>query len=1010
MFTPDQLNNLNQSEMEKDFEFAIPSGDDSDSLWQDMVNLRPQIDGRYVFSKFRGGTTAIETQDGTIQTESFTVDLGQGSEKYYVIVDGTGKVYLKPDGAAKYQIFSGFTPGERIDFHLNGKFLYAFEHGGAFKKYHDINVGDISGSYEFHANTPTRITSATLGGSGKYEEDNIFGFNEGHVAIIIPARFDANGFNAEDMAPFTARINEVRDNTITYKNADVFESVQTVSAGTDSDNILPYNDELEDLVGTAARQQITIYRAYMVVDMLDDGSTMIPSRPEIVQVNETSITSNRVSNVRLEMSAASSNVEKRFLLATRWQYTLERVFEPTSERHPNGPFYICGDISKSQQVHVDKTPDRLLIRPLSEVVPLRAGVPMLLHHGSIDFNTSTSFKGSLITGDYTLSRPVPLPHTSKNTPGNCFATQELGTPLGEVRLAFEYTDGKKSNVVGTGVQCTDSKVTLLQALDPVAPYNIIEIGALRFDSTSGDDDQGGDPFPGEGGDPDGNSTPSGSFVDDRKGYVNLQFPSHVPGGGVQNVLVNFTSSDTSFSLTNKIITAVQTGITGYSATLSPTISSGNYQIKIMKDETGPGGNGDQVIIDYSKDYVTINNSVASLLTVSLEGGMEGDGAVEKASSKVQVYGLNALVSKVFVLIGSKLYREITPGDSYFNGHPLRLLADSIEISNLPDFTPWGADQVQTQVTISSGLTLSIPFQQFRIDRQYRAHSSYAIQKLIPLRFDSDRTQLRYQLMAITDSDVQLGYLTGQGDTFEAIFEPTDDSVEITDPKRIKKVNGQTFVRTEEGLHRFGQGGLELILPRDRYDVLTNDLYDVAYNTRHGEYWFCFGTPIVLVFKNGLWYQMRYPVDVFSLQFAFGAMSIGVTNGLYKTDDESLFTDVIGSSFSIKADLVSKHLGNELTQMRLFDFQVNGLGANAELFLDSQLTRYEGDNNTWQKVFDTTYSFSSQALSMNGAIWEIHERAIMPRLKVEATALQSQALISNSVLKGYITDNKNVARI
>lgn len=998
MFTPEQLQALSSNESEQTFEFNIPTGDDSDSLWQDMVNLRPQVDGRYVFSKFRGGSSVLESHSGTTQTDSFTVDLGTGSLKYYIIVDNAGNVFLKPDGGSKYQIFSGFTPGAHIDFHVNGKFLYAFEHGGVNKKYHDINSG---GSYEFHANDPTRILSATLEGTGNYEEDNVFGFNEGHAAIIIPARLDAEGLDIDEISPFIARINQVRNSTITYKNADIFANLQTVSTGEETDNILPYNADLEDLVGTTLREQITLYRAYIIVDMLDDGSTMIPCRPEIVSVNESVITSSRPSRVKLTFTQAPGNVEKRFLLATRWQYTLERVFEPSSERHPNSPFYICGDISKRRTEYTDTTPDRLLIRPLSEIIPVRGGVPLLLHHNSLRFNTSTSFKGSLITGDYTITRPVPVTHNQKSQVGNCFVPNESGSALGEVKIAFEYTDGKKSNVVNTGVQCTNATEVVVEALESTSPRAVIEVGAITFDISSGED-RGLDSLPGEDPPPGGDD----DTRDYRGGFVFIRFPND------QTIRVDFGSTYNSITLSEKIISAINSQISGYSAVPSSTIASGNYQFVVEKDEKGASGNGERLEINYTSEFVKINRSSVGLLSVPLTGGLDGDAAVERAKSKIQIYNLNALVAKVFVIIDSKLYREISASDSYFHGHPLRLLSDSAEIANLPDFTAFGSDEIQTEVTISGGLTLSIPFQQFRIDRQYRAFSPYAIQKLVPLQFDSDRTRLRYQLMAVTDSDVQLGYIQGQADTFSADFEPVDDSVEITDPGRIKKVNGQTFVRTEQGLHRFtGRGGLELILPRDRYSVLEHPLYDVAFNTRHGEYWFCFGQPIVLVFKNGLWYKMRYPVNVFSLQFAFGVMSIGVGNGLFQTDIETSFTDVIGSAHEIKADLVSRHLSDETTQLKMFDFEVQGKGATAEMFIDSQPERYEGNvASGWTKVFDTNYSYTSQPLAVNGAIWQINERAIMPRVKVEAVTNQAGAFISKSLLKGYITESRNVAKL
>lgn len=1015
MFTPEQLKSLSATELEQNFEFNIPSGDDADSLWQDMVNLRPQVDGRYVFSKFRGGSQlrfAISGQTIT-QTETVTLDIGDGSKEYYISLAQSGNVYLQENGVGSpVLIMSGFDGEKAVRFLSNGRFLYGFEHGGAVKKYYDFIINQ---SFDFNGADVSNITGVSFIGS-TFDQESVFGFEKGNTAIIIPTKnrsmTDFISGNAVNFSPFIARLDEVNEDNIKYTNKDLFGSAQVVSSN--SDSILPYNGDMENVISFEGPYKIytfdigfnidegndpiittigindeyrliTVHRAYVIVDILNDGSVRISGRPVVASINEETILNNRRNAVQLTVSTSPAGVAKRFLCATRWQYNTERAFNPSNERNINSGFFIVSELNTEAHDYIDRTPDRKLIRPIAEISPYRAGVSLLFHPEGIQFNTATSFKGSLLTGNYKINRPVPLPYTSNVGQGNCFMDIKAGDPIGSsLSYVFEYTDRFKSDIVDSGVGLTNATNQVIDKRDTKAIASdfmtFFDLGTKAANSIT---------------------------------YKILVSKSPFTNKESLNFTIN--KGDTTEQAIDKIISAVLQSNIMDTWDIIKTEFFGTASYRFESKGVGSTWN------NYAFNFVEVSRVDPDDEEFPGYGGFGLTSMLAKNSTfkstpanRLQIHSLNALVSKVYVLTKTgatyRVLKEFSSQDAGFHGDPVVLPISGID--DLPAFASIDASQIKTSVSLSSGITLSIPFQEMRIDRQYRAHSDYPIQRIFPLRFDSDKAaQLRFQISVVTDSDTQIGYLSGQGDTFDAQFEPVDDSVEILNPQYATKVSDIIFLQTQEGINRFSQDGLQLVVPRDRYPFLSNSFTGATYNTRHGEYWLCFGGQDILVINNGRFYTMNYPVNVFDVKYSFNRMVICSATGIYTTDDETLYRDNIGSLQNIQAELVSRHLSNELTQIRLFDFEIVGKLADVTLFLDSQIERYESENpDVWEKVFDVDYSYALQNLKMNGTRWQINERAIMPRFKVTAIPKDVSAFISKAMLKAYITDNKNVARL
>lgn len=238
-----------------------------------------------------------------------------------------------------------------------------------------------------------------------------------------------------------------------------------------SNYVLPWSPDLQDYVDKPSRQMFSenntsiienpdyesprLFRQYLVVDLLSDGSVAIPGKPRQVVADFKSIQVIGIKKIKLTIKAAGDNVEKRFLCASRWQPTSGRAFVPTSENYPNSPLFIAKEIDKNATEVTDDTPDNKLQRFINEILPASAGVSDVFGPGQLSPNSIARVsKGSLLLAGYTVNRPTPLFYTSpvSTTKGNIFiditATTQLPNNM-SLSFMYEYTDGKRSNIVDT---------------------------------------------------------------------------------------------------------------------------------------------------------------------------------------------------------------------------------------------------------------------------------------------------------------------------------------------------------------------------------------------------------------------------------------------------------------------------------------------------------------------------------------------------------------------------------
>lgn len=234
--------------------------------------------------------------------------------------------------------------------------------------------------------------------------------------------------------------------------------------------VIPYSPDLEPLVGQPSNKDLTndgittttngqyeepkIYRQYVFVDQLNDGSVSIPGKPFQVEVGVSELHETGVAKVRFTVNAGSAQVARRFLCCTRWQPTKQKAFDPSTPEYPNSPLFIAREVDPDRTLVEDSTPDDKLFRPILEQLRIAGGIADIFGSGELAPLSVAQFGGSLLHGGYQVNRPVPDFYTNPATATiqNIFVNITQTTQLAnDMALAFqfEYTDGKRSDIIET---------------------------------------------------------------------------------------------------------------------------------------------------------------------------------------------------------------------------------------------------------------------------------------------------------------------------------------------------------------------------------------------------------------------------------------------------------------------------------------------------------------------------------------------------------------------------------
>lgn len=735
-----------------------------------------------------------------------------------------------------------------------------------------------------------------------------------------------------------------------------------------------------------------IHRGYMIVDLLADGSFSMPGRPILVRAYIDDIASNLYRGLQFTIPAAPGNVEKRFLYATRWQDSENKVFDPSSPTYPNAPWFFVRELDLASATVEDYTEDDNLTQPLTADLPLTGGVFDFYGPDQLDPKSVANMSGAMIIGGWKVSRPTPSPYTDGANPddGNAYVNQFSGGSIAgaveeyEIGFVFEYPDGKRSDVAMSGVNLNDSEETLRASVSGQGPSATLTMKASS------------DPLP------------------TNTGTVAVEFDGN-------QISVNWDSSlaaeDTLDEVGQKLVDEINGDpLFGITATWT-LVSATEGDMELTATNTGIDDEGKSVKGGFSNFDVYFNPTHGTL--GETQSGIQGENAILRSGNQVTLHSLNSLVSSVYIVLkgGTSgdylLAKKVNLGDPEAQGDVILLPNNASDLAGLDSFTAPSGTDIQTTQDLFNWIVPAVPFQQVQISEQAQIEGQARIQRILVMQYDPDKTQMRYRLAVFTDRNLQIGYIVFGGQGITADFEIVGEGVELAHKFGAWYVGGSVVFQSRTGIHILQGNQYPIIIDKREYDVAGQDLQKVVYSREWEEYWMCFsgGSENKILAYDPAEESIRsftWPGSLGALRiidYAVDTMILGIDAGLYYTDLDGVHDD---EGTEIQGEMITKHLGTQTTQTKILEATVAGQGYACQIALDQQKARLEGDPAVWSKDFIEDFVTSSKDLNQAGAPFQFHKRAVMPKLKIKLTGTDP-GFVSLVDIKYIETANTGKAR-
>lgn len=715
-----------------------------------------------------------------------------------------------------------------------------------------------------------------------------------------------------------------------------------------------------------------LFRGYVMVDLLSDGSTRVAGRPLTVETAIMDILPNRRVGVEIAVAAPGEEVYKRYLFATRWQESERRAFLPSRSQYDNSAFFLAAEVSPGQDVIVDRTPDDELLIPMSSIVQMNGGVAASFSGGQLKPGSVDTIEQAMIIGGYRIERPVPIHYTDPDNPaeGNFFTSIAAGNNLDddpEISVLFEYTDGRKSEILDTEQVITDAE-EILQPANPGAQAS----GIFTIN----------------------NPAPSA-------GEIAVQYPAM--GGSFEVASYNYANGEAPQDIGAGIVAAINANTDmGIEAT-------GGQIVTLRFKDVGTSANGSQARVTSTNNLNIVTNFTGEL--VSLDGGSDPVAEVSRPSSYVQFHSLNALVSKVYLLVKIddeyKIIRELLSSSAGFHGRRIFLPTLDAEIAALAPFVAPQPEEIQTQVDLYNWVVTAIPPQNPLISDQSSIQGTSPIQSIIATQFDTDKSEMRFRVVVFTDRNMQVGYLTSGALGTAKDFEVFGQGIRLQHKFAAHFVDRSVVFQTKDGLFVFSQNRFDNILDPRRFDVTSEDLQGVLLNERFGEYWLLYGDErVISITPDGSRiHEFLFPKEMRIPVIAPDTMMVFAEDELWEVDQPGQDTDS-GESFTGVA--ITRHLGDSQHQLRLLEVDVSGRGFQCTVDADLQRTRLENTTDPWDEQFNTDVTVGPLTTYMYGTPFIFTQRAVMPKLRLTLSG-NSESLVSEVKLRHLVTQNKGRAR-
>lgn len=502
--------------------------------------------------------------------------------------------------------------------------------------------------------------------------------------------------------------------------------------------------------------------------------------------------------------------------------------------------------------------------------------------------------------------------------------------------------------------------------------------------------------------------------------------------GNATAAITIADTDTLSGIVDKYIAAIQ-NTAAINIDWNPTkVDNGNgtFSLILTFREYGSVGNSRSV-------SVSGNTSVSLTVNSPSAGGTDaGTVAVGTASevnaNRLQIHSLNTLVSKIYILgrenSGTKtfyLIKEVQISDPEAQGMIIDLPNTATQLTDIEQnvFTQVSSTGIREIVHFQNYWVVGTPFQEFSISDQASIYDEARILRIMPLRLDVDKTQMRYRFLIITDKNLQLAYLTERGSGYQKDIEITYEGIQIKDGSRagITLIEDERVVlHTEDGIKIFDHNKVVKLIDNLEYDLIQNNtLLTAVLNRTQNEYWFIFDDQSMLAYDIEAKAVKYFTYDGPGISANLAHCVYGHNNMILAIGTEICYTDLLNvnddlgqgasNSYYIQGSLITTHLGTPKLQTKILEVDIEGQTYNVQLSLDLQKSRRESVTTPWTKNFTSDITTTQQVLNMGGVSFEFHKRAIMPKIKIVLNGA-GQGFVSHVILKYLEFENRGKARI
>lgn len=950
------------------------AGVDHRDGWDRMVNVRLEADGERVYWKFRGGSVVEYEFEATIKKcFAFETRVGGVLKRYIAAQSTAGAVFLHEVGSEEdSQIDSGYASGCRVRFVNNGEHLYLFGYdpAGIGHRYRVYHLRD--GTLEPWNGTAARpITGYNWVEDLDLREDNIWGFREGRPVIVFTN--DPSGSYEEDglikFESFRTKIDRVLEDALLFRNPDnVHQDSRVVDM-----SIVPYTPDLERMEEHPTSQQ--------AVDAVAEGRFEMynSNNPDEDPVTLRFWIDGKSFDLDFDFEDTEEDMAEDVVSAATaisaitddWDVTTNggNQVKVTSKRI--GPAWANREIAVRR---VDGGPQ-------SRNAISGRGFDTMLQGGTIETNPNyaepTLHRAYMLVdilsdGSVTMpGRPIVV-----STP----ADEILEKQRMAVQLSFPAASSDqvyKRYLCGTRWQ--------VQARDALIP------SSERYDNSAFF--IAGEVSPGDTGIV--NRTPDEELI------------------RPLTELVPLTAGIPTLFMASGILPHTVTSYKG-------SLMLGGYRMdRPLPNTYTTSANPDQrnIFAQHTGSDLDFTMAIAYEYSDGKFSSITDADTLKDGTNIVTIHGLNTLVSAVYLLAKFDtdyfLIDKITQDQARMHGLPIEL-----PTSGYGDLDEYTHGDVLESVTLPNYIAGAIPAQNPRLDAQTRIVDQSEIIELVPMAYDDDKSsQLRYLMIALTDKNVQRGYITDQttssGLVYDADFEIIDPHASCKSGEGVLRAGHSVYFQSNHGLSVVSGGKVALILDKRRYSQMNGILLASAHHKEREEAWFFYegsNKVLVLDIKSEGFRQTEYATaQPMSHLFHDGQdLYVAFSQTISATDVDGVADDRTGQTHNITASVTGQPLGDMRTRDYILELIITGKDVTVTPRIDLQPARTEGSESAWSKLFSSTVSYTAAEAELYGTIWDVKRWGVKPRIQLLFSATDG-GFIEQIGVRSEATENSGKSR-